>query len=161
MDLEFTMLARDSATQTCILFEVGGNGRGTSVGLTDGKLTISAGRVGESIVNYTGATTLAAETTYSLRITANSEAVDGDSLVCSLWAEGQASAEEIIREEELILDGFSGSNAGGVGFVNSTYMNDSGTISTLEAPVGMDIHMSVYDPDEVTDYIFIPEQQQP
>ncbi len=162
LDLTFTMPSVVDDSTDYLLYEVGGSGRGTTIGLVDGMLTISAGRTGQSVIDLQSDTPLVPGTEYTLRLDAVCEAAAGaDSMTISMWAADDTNSTELYSANDLSLDGFSGSNGGGVGVLNSTYFNNQGLIPSTDAPAEMRIYAEVYDPDHEIGLLYIPELSAP
>lgn len=153
VDLLFTTPTDLGVDSDFLLFEAGGAARGTVVALQDGRLGITGGHDGESIVNYTGAAPLLPSTSYSLRIEAISSA---GTFTAALWKQGEAAAASIVARSGLTLDGFAGSDDAGVGIANSQMFTAGLVLPATRAPAGMAISMKAYHPGAE-----LPEQPAP
>ncbi|MGZ0709660.1 alkaline phosphatase D family protein [Coraliomargarita sp. W4R53] len=162
VDICFTTPPYLNEATDFVLAEIGGTGRGTSVAVVNGKLSLATGDIEGSIYSYTDTTPLAVNTRYSLRLDARSqEAGNNDRFEAFLWKEGDPAPIQIIKEMGLSVTGFSGRDGTGVGFVNSQFFNPDATLprSTPDSSVG--VSLSGYNPNDATPEHPLPSQPEP
>ncbi len=161
-DLIFTMPAVVDGSTDFLLLEIGGTSSGTVVAVVDGKLVITAGESGASVVTYSGASTLLPSLSYALRIVAKPEAAAGqDSFEVSLWPADEAFATFIVQESSLSLSGFVGTGGGGLGVANGALFSGGLSLPTSAPPAGTIQHFSAYDPDAATQTTQVPIEPEP
>lgn len=161
-DLVFQTPADLDATTEMLLVEIGGGTRGTGVAIVDGKLVVTAGQINADIINYTGDNLLDPDTRYSLRITALADAGSNpESFQADFWKAGDASSITIIQQAGLALDGFSGSDIGGLGVVGETIFSSGLPLPTTAPPAGTISSFAIYDPTAATADAVLPDQPTP
>ncbi len=162
-DLIFTTPALINENTNFLLLEIGGSSNGTVVAIADGKLMITAGERGASVVNYSGAEHLLPGISYSLRIVAKPEAAAGQgSFEVWLWPASEAFANLIVQESSLSLSGFAEvGGGGGLGVANGPLFVHGSSLPNAAAPSGTIQHFSAYDPDAATQATPVPIQPAP
>jgi len=162
LDLLFATPVDLNSGTDLLLWETGGSTRGTIIGIDDGRLVLSAGVQGGSIVSYRAPTLLEPDTAYSLRIIAVAENADGaDSFRADLWRAGDPAPVTILNEMGLTVDGFSGTDGVGVGRVNGATFTSGLAVPTNNAPAGMPVSFAAYDQDLATSAFPLPPQARP